>query len=93
VLAKLFSDHTDFWKGNRLTVSTNLRRKLALFPIHDPAFAHLGASPVAQTTLYYHLGTHLNKGRRRTSRLVKFEVTEFEEKDAPTNASRFRAAA
>jgi hypothetical protein len=94
VLAELFSDHKDFWKGNKLTVSTYLRRKLALFSIHDPGVAHLcGASWAAQTTLYYYLETHLNKGRRRTGRLTKFEVTEFEGNDAPTNSSRFRTAA
>jgi hypothetical protein len=93
VLAKLFSDHKNFWEGNKLTVSTDLRRKLGLFPIHDPEVAHLcGASRAGQTTLYYYLETHLNKGRRRTNRLTKFEVTEFEENNVPTNSIRRRTA-
>jgi hypothetical protein len=73
VLAKRATDHENFWEGNKLTVSTDLRRKLALFPIHDPTVAHLcGASRAAQNNLYYYLETHLNKGRRRTSRLTSW---------------------
>jgi hypothetical protein len=89
VLAKLLSDHKDFWEGNKLTVATDLRRKLALFPIRDPRVAYVcGASRNEQNELYYGLETHLNKGRRRTNLLTKFVVTEFEENDAPTNSSR-----
>jgi hypothetical protein len=87
VLAKFLSDHKDFWEGNKLTVATDLRRKLALFSIRDPRVAYLcGASGAGQNELYYGLETDLNKGRWRTNRLTKFVVTEFEENDAPTNS-------
>jgi hypothetical protein len=91
VLAKLFADHKNFWEGKKLTISTDLRRKLALFPINDPKVAYLcGASGAAQNELYYLLETHLNKGRWRTNRLAMFEVPESEENDAPMNSVRRR---
>jgi len=78
VLASLFSDHKELWEGNKLTVSTYLRRKLAMFAIRDPWIVHLcGASTgTLQNALYYYLEDHLNKGRRRSNYLTKFEITE-----------------
>ncbi len=77
VLARLLSDHYDFWKvpdERRLFVEAPLRRKLAQFPINDPQVIQLsGASGKASEVLYMLLRNHLNRGKttkRLTSRNV-----------------------
>lgn len=73
VLARLLSDHRDFWQDNaekRLFISADLRRKIAQFPIHDPEVARLaGSSGSARQILYMLLRDHINKGKT-TKRLT-----------------------
>lgn len=75
-LARLLSDHEDFWAGDpkraqvqRLQVPYELRNKLRRFPIADPEIIRLAsAAGKAAETLYFQLLTHLNSGKR-TKRL------------------------
>ncbi|MEA2701447.1 MAG: hypothetical protein QOE22_156 [Candidatus Parcubacteria bacterium] len=73
VLARLISDHHDFWKQpdeRRLFVEAPLRRKLAQFPVDDPQVVQLsGATGKAAELLYMLLRNHLNRGKT-TKRLV-----------------------
>jgi hypothetical protein len=85
VLAKLLSDHHDFWKQpeeRRLFVEAPLRRKLAQFPINDPQVVQLsGASGKSQEILYMLLRDHLNRGKT-TKRLASRHaesVSSFED--------------
>jgi hypothetical protein len=72
VLAKVFADHQNFWTDSELTVSSDLRGKLALFPINDPYISRLcGGSGQAQVTLRYHIVEHINRGKR-SGRLKEF---------------------
>lgn len=68
VLARLVSDHTDFWKGDkeqRLEIGYLIKRKLASFPISDPEIIRLSsASGASRLTLYTHLINHINSGKR-----------------------------
>lgn len=74
VLATVFADHQNFWNDTKLTVSSDLRRKLALFKINDPSISHLcSAFGQARVLLYYHIVEHLNHGKR-SRRLKKFDV-------------------
>lgn len=66
-LARLLSDHHDFWQGDekRLFVNADLKRKIAQFPIHDPEVARLsGSSGMARVLLYTMLRDHINSGKR-----------------------------
>lgn len=68
-LARLFSHHEDFWKGNRLFVEISLMRKLAQFPIRDPQVVQLSSSGgMAGEMLYMLMVEHINSGKR-TKRL------------------------
>lgn len=73
VLARLISDHHDFWKQpeeRRLFIEAPLRRKLAQFPITDPTVVNLaGGSGKSREMLYMLLRDHLNRGKT-TKRLV-----------------------
>jgi hypothetical protein len=68
VLARLLSDHTDFWQGpadEKFFMEASLRRKLKLFKIHDPEVIRLaGAGGMAQDSLYIMFQRHLNAGKR-----------------------------
>lgn len=72
LLATMFSNHHDFWKGlneHRLFIDTDLKRKIASFPINDPGIAPLTSSQGAsQNVLYDILVKHVNSGKR-TKRL------------------------
>ncbi|MGZ4883619.1 MAG: hypothetical protein ACXV2A_06970 [Halobacteriota archaeon] len=65
-LAKVFSEHRDFWKEDKhLVVEAHLRKKLALFPMHDPSVvqqASIGGK--AKDMLYATLVSHINSGKR-----------------------------
>lgn len=64
-VARMISDHTDFWDNNRLNVPTHFRKKLATFPIMDPEIARLAAAgTMTMPILYDFLRKHLNKGKR-----------------------------
>jgi hypothetical protein len=73
VLARLLSDHVDFWKSpdeKVLFVDAPLRRKLAGFPIHDPAVQNLaGSGGKSREMLYMLMRDHINSGKR-TKRLT-----------------------
>lgn len=68
-LAKMLSDHTDFWQGNRLHVDADNRRKIGSFALDDPTVAAFaGSGGTAGLHLYTLLVQHMNKSRR-TGRL------------------------
>jgi hypothetical protein len=92
VLAKIFADHQNFWNDTNLTVSSDLRRKLALFPINDPNISRLcGASGQTQVWLYYQIVDHINH-RKRSRRLKKFDVPGYiGEEDTSVPTSRLAA--
>lgn len=63
ILARLLSDHEDFWDGNQLNVSTTHKKKLASFAIDDPNIIRLcGGSNTTQPILYGLIKEHMNKG-------------------------------
>lgn len=63
-LARVLSDHTDFWRGNRLFVEAPLIRKIAQFPYRDPHVVDLaGSSGQANVILTGLFIEHINKGR------------------------------
>jgi len=64
-VARLFSNHTDFWKDDRLFVEAGLIRKLATFPYRDPHVVQLCSSGgAAHEMIYFMLVNHINSGRR-----------------------------
>lgn len=65
VLAKLFSEHTDFWRGEQLFVSLNARAKIKKFALNDPEVRRLcGSGGSALDILYYKMTQHFNSGKR-----------------------------
>lgn len=69
VLAKLFSNHYDFWDQEHeercLVIEPALRKKLALFPVGDPTVENLAAANgKARQMLYLMLVQHINSGKR-----------------------------
>lgn len=69
-VARIFSNHEVFWKGDRLSVETSLQKKLAQFGTHDPAVVQMasGGSKI-DPVLNSMIVEHLNSGKR-TRRLV-----------------------
>ena len=64
-MAKLFSDHEDFWDGHKLFVSLPMRRKIKQFDIDEPFIQRLtGSGGRALDELYEKLLEHVNKGKR-----------------------------
>lgn len=93
VLAKLLSDHHDFWQApdeKRLFVSANLKRKIAQFEVNDPAVIQLtSSSGKSRELLYMLLRDHINKGKttkrlspRDTGVVASFEEDEEEDRKA-----------
>jgi hypothetical protein len=69
-LARVLSDHTNFWQGDRLVVEASLVKKIAAFPVDDPEIMRLAAgSGTTGDILYWQLVKHINSGKR-TRRLV-----------------------
>ncbi len=69
-LARVMSDHTNFWDGNRLVIDGITKAKMKTFGINDPAVQRLaGGGSSASSHLYNLLRDHLNKGKR-INRLV-----------------------
>jgi|SRR5215831_834999 len=67
--ADVMSRHLNFWCGERLAVSRDLIRKIAMFPIHDPEIKSLaGASGQSRKLLSVLMIDHINSGKR-TGRL------------------------
>ncbi len=80
-LAKLFSEHTNFWDGNKLVVEASIIRKLATFSLMDPTVLQLsGSSGKASDYLFNLLVDHINAGKR-TRRLVRRTYAD----DMPTD--------
>ncbi len=64
-LAKIFSDHTNFWDKDRLVVDRALIKKLSNFPISDPEVVRLASSSgAASEMLYILIVNHINSGKR-----------------------------
>lgn len=64
-LARLLSDHENFWDKNKLAIDKTTRRKLASFPLLDPEIGRLAAAgSTAMPILYNLVREHLNKGKR-----------------------------
>lgn len=64
-LARVFSDHTNFWKDELLTIDLPVMKKLGQFHIDDPEVMRLAASGGnAGEMLYLLLVNHINSGRR-----------------------------
>jgi len=69
-LAEIFTRHSNFWSGYRLTVEKRLREKIAKFPTSDPEVSRLaGSGGKAKDILYQLLVEHINSGKR-TRRLA-----------------------
>lgn len=82
VLARLLSDHTDFWRQpeeKKLFIEASLKKKFATFPIHDPQVMQLcGSAGKAHDLLYMLMVNHINSGKR-TKRLTsrKADLVDF----------------
>lgn len=75
-LARMFSNHEDFWRGNRLFVDAPLKRKLAKFPVTDPQIVNLaGSSGTSREMLYMLMVNHVNSGKR--TRHLKPRVIDY----------------
>src|SRR6266446_2359342 len=70
-LAAMFSDHEEFWDGNKLVLDASQKTKLKSFPIDDPTIIRLaGAGSAAGMLLYRHMIDHMNKGRQASRHLI-----------------------
>jgi len=64
-MAKVLSDHDDFWSDDRLTVSATMVQKLRRLPVKAQHIASLaGSGGPAADLLYDYIVKHLNKGTR-----------------------------
>ena len=64
-LSLVLAHHQNFWKGSKLYIPLDLRKKLSTFPVADPSVQGLaGAHGSARMMLYQLLVNHLNSGRR-----------------------------
>lgn len=64
-VARIFSEHADFWEGDKLVVTAAWRNKLKAFKIGDPEVIRLcAAGTMALPILYTMIADHLNKGKR-----------------------------
>lgn len=73
MLARVFSNHLDFWRGpnkHKLYVDGDVRKKMSSFPIKDPGILPLTSSAGASRHVLSGLFVkHLNSGKR-TNRLT-----------------------
>lgn len=70
-MAGIFSDHEDFWDGNKLVVDGDMKRKLKSFPMNDPSIIRLsGSGNAAGDLLRRHIIDHMNKHRSSARHLV-----------------------
>jgi|SRR3989344_1413932 len=79
-LADILTRHLDFWRGNRLFIEQDLKRKIAKLPINDPEVGRLcSSSGKAREILYQIILDHINSGKRtRRLRRVDGVVPETE---------------
>lgn len=66
-LARILSEHTDFWDGDRLVLSADFRRKLRLFKAHAPVVTQVAGSngKLARDQLSFLLLEHLNYRQKK----------------------------
>lgn len=67
VLARVISDHTDFWKAQdrQLQIPRELLAKIKSFPVQDPTVVNLaGSAGKARHMLYTMIVDHINSGKR-----------------------------
>lgn len=77
-LAKVFSDHKNFWddSGTVLSVNTKQREKIRAFPIRDPEISRLcAAGNTAMVILYRLVVDHYDKGRTKGRLVAKRKST------------------
>ena len=83
-LARVLSDHANFWKDDHLFIDTPTLKKLGQFPVDDREIVRLSSSGGTASELLYHLMVdHINRGKR-TKRLQLREglySTEFSAED------------
>lgn len=83
VLARLMSVHEDFWQlsDKKLVLHSDMRRKLAQFPLSDPTVVNLAASGgKAHHILYEMIKEHLDRGKiKNRLRLRPQETPSFAE--------------
>lgn len=89
VLARLMSDHYDFWRESDekvLTVEASLRRKISLFPINDPQIVSLATgNGKAADMLYILMRDHINSGKRtKRIRSRRGDAVSMDESEEPT---------
>ena len=78
-LGRVFSEHEDFWDGNKLVVPKSLAQKLAMFAVMDPHIAELcSASGSSRDILFNLLVQHINKGKR-TRHLTPRDVANVDD--------------
>lgn len=82
-LARVMSQHTNFWRDDRLVVEKSLVRKLAQFAIDDPHVVNLASSGgKSRDMLYMMMVEHINHGKRTKRlqpRVVDYPEGEEEE--------------
>src|SRR6266478_7366804 len=77
-LAAMFSDHEEFWDGNKLVLDASQKAKLKSFPIDDPTIIRLaGAGSAAGMLLYRHMVDHMNKGRQTSRHLTMRRMESY----------------
>ena len=77
-LAAVFSDHEDFWDGNKLSLDASQKFKLKSFPIEEPTIIRLaGSGSAAGMLLYRHMIDHFNKGRQASRHLTLRRMEEY----------------
>lgn len=68
--ATILTRHEDFWNDSELMIPTEVRKKMASFPLNDPAVQQLcSGGGTAMKILYPLIVDHINSGRR-THRLT-----------------------
>jgi hypothetical protein len=78
VMARVLSDHEDFWQldDKKLFINADLRKKLSQFPLSDPTVVNLASSGgKAHYILYGMLVDHLDRGKIK-NKLRKREQPE-----------------
>jgi hypothetical protein len=64
-LAQVLYDHTNFWNGNNLSITKDVRQKIASFPISDPGIIELASSAGPSADILAQLiMKHINRGKR-----------------------------
>lgn len=85
-LAQVFGSFEDFWQDAEFHVPSDLRRKLAQFPLQDPHIEALcGSTGSSQKILFNLIVEHLNKGKK-TKHLKSFRAPVYEDLDEQETA-------